>query len=79
VKTRQNGSARGLQSWVKVVVMSSKNVDSGSQSDPPANAGGKSGPERREALRQIARFGAYTAPALLVMLASEKAVAGDSL
>jgi hypothetical protein len=34
--------------------------------------------ERREALRRVARYGAYTAPALLTMLASEKAVAADS-
>jgi hypothetical protein len=31
--------------------------------------------ERRDALQRIARFGAYTAPALLVMLTSEKAPA----
>jgi hypothetical protein len=31
--------------------------------------------ERRDALRRIAKYGAYTAPALLVMLASEAAVA----
>jgi hypothetical protein len=31
--------------------------------------------ERRDALRRIARFGAYTAPALLAMLTSEKAPA----
>jgi len=34
--------------------------------------------ERRDALRRVARFGAYTAPALLVMLASEKAAHADS-
>jgi hypothetical protein len=31
--------------------------------------------ERREALRRIGKLGAYTAPALLVMLASDKAPA----
>jgi hypothetical protein len=30
---------------------------------------------RRESLRRLGRFGAYTAPALLAMLASEKALA----
>jgi hypothetical protein len=30
---------------------------------------------RRDALQRIARFGAYTAPALLVMLTSEKSPA----
>jgi hypothetical protein len=34
---------------------------------------------RRDALRRVARFGAYTAPALLVMLASEKAAHADSV
>jgi hypothetical protein len=34
--------------------------------------------ERRDALRKMAKFGTYTAPALLVMLASEQAVAADS-
>jgi len=33
---------------------------------------------RRSALRRMARFGAYTAPAMLAMLASEKAVHADS-
>ncbi len=31
--------------------------------------------ERREALRRISRFGAYTAPAMLAMLTFEKAAA----
>ena len=31
--------------------------------------------KRRDALRRIAKFGAYTAPALVAMLASEKAPA----
>jgi len=31
--------------------------------------------QRREALRRIGKLGAYTAPALLVMLTSEKAPA----
>jgi hypothetical protein len=31
--------------------------------------------QRRDALRRIGKLGAYTAPALLVMLASEKAPA----
>jgi hypothetical protein len=31
--------------------------------------------ERRDALRRLAKFGAYTAPAVLAMLASEKALA----
>jgi hypothetical protein len=31
--------------------------------------------ERREALRRLAKFGAYTAPAVLAMLASERAPA----
>ena len=35
--------------------------------------------ERREALRRIARFGTYTAPAMLVMLTSEKALAQSDL
>jgi hypothetical protein len=30
---------------------------------------------RRDALRRLARYGAFTAPALLVMLQSEKATA----
>jgi hypothetical protein len=34
---------------------------------------------RRDALQRIARFGAYTAPALLVMLTSEKAPAQTDL
>jgi hypothetical protein len=53
-------------------------------SDKVENAGSSNesiGPvdeERRDALRRVARFGAYTAPALLVMLASEKAAHADS-
>ena len=31
--------------------------------------------ERREALRRLGRFGAYTAPALLAMLSTEAAAA----
>jgi hypothetical protein len=31
--------------------------------------------DRRETLRRLARFSAYTVPALLAMLASEKALA----
>jgi hypothetical protein len=31
--------------------------------------------DRREMLRRLGRFGAYTAPALLAMLAAEKAAA----
>jgi hypothetical protein len=31
--------------------------------------------ERRDALRRLSRYGAYTAPALLVMLTSQKAPA----
>jgi hypothetical protein len=31
--------------------------------------------DRRETLRRLARFSAYTAPVLLAMLASEKALA----
>ena len=35
--------------------------------------------ERRDALRKMGAFAAYTAPATLVMLHSEKAVAADGL
>jgi hypothetical protein len=42
-------------------------------------AAGSVDKERRNALRQMAKFGAYTAPALLVMLSSEQAVAADSV
>jgi hypothetical protein len=38
-----------------------------------AEVGSRVDHERREALRRIARFGAYTAPTLLAMLTSEKA------
>jgi hypothetical protein len=54
--------------------MTSKNEQSGpvAQSvEPSADLN----EERREALRRLGRFGAYTAPALLAMLASEQAAA----
>jgi hypothetical protein len=35
--------------------------------------------ERREALRRIGKFGAYTAPALLALLAADKAPAASDL
>ena len=35
--------------------------------------------ERREALRRFGKFGAYTAPALLAILMSEKAPAATDL
>jgi hypothetical protein len=44
----------------------------GRNQSPPQSA---SDEDRRETLRRLARFSAYTAPALLAMLASEKALA----
>jgi hypothetical protein len=44
-------------------------TDRGAEDAPLVDA------QRRDALQRIARFGAYTAPALLVMLTSEKAPA----
>jgi hypothetical protein len=52
--------------------MTSKNEQSGSVAqsvEPSADLN----EERREALRKIGKFGAYTAPALLGMLASAQA------
>jgi hypothetical protein len=42
-------------------------------------AAGQPDEERREALRNMGKFAAYTAPALITMLSSEKAVSADSL
>ncbi|HEY4405600.1 MAG TPA: hypothetical protein VGN55_13225 [Xanthobacteraceae bacterium] len=50
--------------------------DKGTGPDQPdASSESSVDEERRESLRRLARFGAYTAPALLAMLASEKAPA----
>jgi hypothetical protein len=50
-----------------------------SDHEKPTDHGAEDAPlvdgERRDALQRIAHFGAYTAPALLVMLTSEKAPA----
>ena len=50
-----------------------------SEDEKPMDRGDEDAPlvdaERRDALQRIARFGAYTAPALLVTLTSEKAPA----
>jgi hypothetical protein len=50
-----------------------------SDDEKPMDRGDRDGPlvdaARRDALAQMARFGAYTAPALVVMLTSEKAPA----
>ena len=57
------------------LVMSSnkpEEIGDAARADEPADKA------RRSALRRMARFGAYTAPAMLVMLASEKAVHADS-
>jgi hypothetical protein len=35
--------------------------------------------ERRDALRRLAKFGAYTAPAVLALLTSQKALAQTDL
>jgi hypothetical protein len=49
----------------------------------PADRGDDDAPlvdaERRDALQRIARFGAYTAPAMLLMLTSERAPAQTDL
>ena len=44
---------------------------------PPAEQSAQVDEERREALRQMARFGAYTAPALLAMLSGEAHAQGS--
>jgi len=51
--------------------------DAGAASSNQSSASSRSSvdQERRESLLRLARFGAYTAPALLAMLASEKAPA----
>jgi hypothetical protein len=54
--------------------MTSKNEQSGPVAQSVEPSAGLN-EERREALRRIGKFGAYTAPALLVMLASEQAPA----
>jgi hypothetical protein len=56
--------------------MASNEVEKGGPSSAAADPVDE---ERRDALRRVARFGAYTAPALLVMLASEKAAHADSV
>jgi hypothetical protein len=45
----------------------------------PAEAGAQVDEARRDAMRRISKFAGYTAPALLVMLTSAPAAAGDSL
>jgi hypothetical protein len=50
-----------------------KNAGGAGSNQPGASS--KVDQERRESLIRLARFGAYTAPALLAMLASEKAPA----
>jgi hypothetical protein len=51
------------------------NKDVKGQDLPGATPNEPADEERRDALRRFARFGAYTAPAMLAMLASEKAPA----
>jgi hypothetical protein len=52
--------------------MTSSNEDTG-PAEQSANVSNNLNKERREALRRLGRFGAYTAPALLAMLTSEAA------
>ena len=54
--------------------MDSEN-EKGHSVDQSGDVPGAVNDERRDALRLIGKFGAYTAPALLAMLASEKAAA----
>jgi hypothetical protein len=50
--------------------------DKHDHTEPPADAASDTSPERRRALMSFARFGAYTAPALLAMLTAAKAQPG---
>jgi hypothetical protein len=59
--------------------MTSERVESGPTVVPSVERSEQVDARRREALQRIGRFGAYTAPALLAILTSEKAVAVDSL
>jgi O-glycosyl hydrolase len=59
--------------------MASERVAGGPAIGPSVDGSEQVDVKRREALQRIGRFGAYTAPALLVILTSEKAVAADSL
>jgi hypothetical protein len=59
--------------------MASEGVERGPAIAPSVESVEQMDAGRREALQRLGRFGAYTAPALLAMLISEKAVAGDSL
>jgi hypothetical protein len=56
-------------------VMTERIVECGA----PAEAGAQVDEARRDAMRRISKFAGYTAPALLVMLTSAPAAAGDSL
>jgi hypothetical protein len=48
------------------------------QSDATANNEQNADEERREALRKLGKYAAYTAPAMLAMLTGEAYAQGDS-